>query len=60
MTGTAPVLPPVRRFDPHCIILDDGFQHLRLKRDLNILLFDSSRGIRERTPPPEGDIEGAP
>jgi tetraacyldisaccharide 4'-kinase len=38
-------LAAIGRFDPHCIILDDGFQHLRLKRDLNILLFDSSRGI---------------
>ncbi|MCP3676058.1 MAG: tetraacyldisaccharide 4'-kinase, partial [Deltaproteobacteria bacterium] len=38
-------LAAIRRFDPHCIILDDGFQHLRLKRDLNILLIDSSRGF---------------
>src|SRR6266540_1823111 len=28
---------------PDLFILDDGFQHLRLKRDLNILLLDSGR-----------------
>lgn len=38
-------LAAIRRFKPHCIILDDGFQHIRLKRDLNILLIDSSRGF---------------
>ncbi|MFQ5586463.1 MAG: tetraacyldisaccharide 4'-kinase [Thermodesulfobacteriota bacterium] len=38
-------LAAVRRFDPHCIILDDGFQHVQLRRDLNILLIDSSRGF---------------
>jgi tetraacyldisaccharide 4'-kinase len=27
------------------ILLDDGFQHLRLKRDLNILLINSNEGI---------------
>ncbi|SRR5579883_977376 len=27
------------------IVLDDGYQHLRLKRDLNILLVDASRSI---------------
>lgn len=26
-----------------CLILDDGFQHLRLKRDLNILVVDSKK-----------------
>lgn len=26
-----------------CFVLDDGFQHLRLHRDLNLLLMDSSR-----------------
>lgn len=28
---------------PDIFLLDDGFQHLRLQRDLNILLLDSSR-----------------
>lgn len=28
------------RFRPDLLLLDDGFQHIRLKRDLNILLLD--------------------
>ncbi len=31
----------VAHFRPHVIVLDDAFQHLRLQRDLNILLLDS-------------------
>ena len=27
------------------IVLDDGFQHLRLKRDLNLLLINTARGL---------------
>lgn len=30
----------VERFNPDLVILDDGFQHIRLGRDLNILLLD--------------------
>jgi tetraacyldisaccharide 4'-kinase len=30
----------VERFKPDLVILDDGFQHMRLGRDLNILLLD--------------------
>lgn len=30
----------VERFNPDLVILDDGFQHVRLGRDLNILLLD--------------------
>ena len=30
----------VSQFDPDVIVLDDAFQHLRLKRDLDLLLFD--------------------
>ncbi len=33
----------MERLAPDIFILDDGFQHLRLKRDLNILLLDSRR-----------------
>ncbi|NTV54742.1 MAG: tetraacyldisaccharide 4'-kinase, partial [Syntrophaceae bacterium] len=32
----------VGRFHPDCVILDDGFQHIRLARDLNIALIDAS------------------
>jgi tetraacyldisaccharide 4'-kinase len=31
----------MERLSPDIFILDDGFQHLRLKRDLNVLLLDS-------------------
>ncbi len=30
------------RFRPDVVILDDGFQHLSLKRDMNLLLLDAS------------------
>ncbi len=33
----------LERLEPDIFILDDGFQHLRLERDLNILLLDCSR-----------------
>ncbi|MDM8540703.1 tetraacyldisaccharide 4'-kinase [Desulfococcaceae bacterium HSG9] len=33
----------INRFSPDVIILDDGFQHLRLSRDINILLLDYAR-----------------
>ncbi len=34
------------------VILDDGYQHLKVKRDLNIVLFDSSMPLeRYKTPP---------
>ena len=31
----------VKRFQPDVIVLDDAFQHLQLKRDLNLVLLDS-------------------
>lgn len=33
----------MERLSPDLFLLDDGFQHLRLKRDLNILLLDHAR-----------------
>lgn len=33
----------IRRFGSTTLVLDDGFQHLSLKRDLNLLLMDSLR-----------------
>lgn len=33
----------MERFSPDIFILDDGFQHLRLKRDLDILLMDGKK-----------------
>ena len=35
----------VERFGARGVILDDGFQHLRLQRDLNIMLVDSAIGF---------------
>jgi tetraacyldisaccharide 4'-kinase len=29
------------RFNPHVLVMDDGFQHLRLKRDLDIVLINA-------------------
>lgn len=33
----------IKKFSPHILLLDDGFQHRKLKRDLDILLLDSNR-----------------
>jgi len=30
----------VRKFDPDILVLDDGFQHLKLQRDLDLVLLD--------------------
>ena len=32
----------IRQFDTECFVLDDGFQHLRLARDLNIVTIDAT------------------
>jgi tetraacyldisaccharide 4'-kinase len=31
----------IEKFSPHILLLDDGFQHRKLKRDLDILLLDA-------------------
>lgn len=36
-------LVALERFRPDVLLLDDGFQHIRLYRDLNILLLDATR-----------------
>lgn len=33
----------VQQFDSELVLLDDGYQHLSLKRDLNVLLIDAKR-----------------
>lgn len=35
----------VRRFSPDVVILDDGFQHRRLHRDVDLLLIDGATGF---------------
>ena len=32
----------IERFQPDLVVLDDGFQHVRLRRDLNIVLVDAA------------------
>lgn len=38
-------LMALERYNPDIFILDDGFQHLRLQRDLDILLLDATRPL---------------
>ncbi len=45
-------LVAIREFQAEILILDDGFQHLRLKRDLDLILFAASRDpFKERVFP---------
>jgi tetraacyldisaccharide 4'-kinase len=44
------------RFKPQVIILDDGFQHLALKRDLDILLLDSHHPFGNGKLFPRGEL----
>ena len=37
--------------DTNAIIIDDGFQHLKLKRDVDIVLIDASLGIKDKLVP---------
>ena len=41
---------------PGCLLLDDAFQHLALKRDLNLLLIDASQGLGNRYLMPAGPL----
>jgi len=44
----------VERFQPSAILLDDGFQHRRLHRDLDIVLLDACFPSRDQTLLPAG------
>jgi tetraacyldisaccharide 4'-kinase len=44
------------RFRPDVILMDDGFQHLRLHRDLNILLVDGEHGFGNQHLLPAGPL----
>jgi tetraacyldisaccharide 4'-kinase len=46
----------LERLDPDILILDDGFQHLRLKRDLNLLLLDCEKPFGNRRTLPAGTL----
>jgi tetraacyldisaccharide 4'-kinase len=45
-----------QRFKPDLIVLDDAFQHLRLKRDLNLLLLDARRPFGNEHLLPRGTL----
>lgn len=40
----------IRKFNPDIIILDDAFQHRRIKRDLDIVLIDAAEKIKNNFP----------
>jgi tetraacyldisaccharide 4'-kinase len=46
----------IDRLGADILILDDGFQHLALARDLNILLLDWQRPFGNRRPFPAGEL----
>ena len=46
----------IRRFPVDCLILDDGFQHLPLKRDANLLLLDGVNPFGEEQCLPGGNL----
>jgi len=46
----------MERFQPDIFILDDGFQHLSLKRDLNILLLDAKKPFGNGSVFPAGTL----
>lgn len=50
----------VDKFDPDIIVLDDGFQHMRLKRDLDLVLFDYARPFGNKRLLPAGRLREMP
>lgn len=45
-----------KRDNPDLFILDDGFQHLAIARDLNLLLIDAEHGLGSRKMLPWGEL----
>jgi tetraacyldisaccharide 4'-kinase len=50
----------MKELNPDLFILDDGFQHLRLKRDLNLLLLDARRPFADGFTLPAGFLRERP
>lgn len=50
----------IERFNPDIFILDDGFQHLTLKRDLNIVLLDAEKPLGSGRVFPAGTLREPP
>lgn len=46
----------IKQFQPDLVLLDDGFQHIRLARDLNILLLDNHRPLGNGYLLPRGSL----
>ena len=49
-------LTALKKFKADIILLDDGFQHLKLKRDLNLLLLDARTPLGNRYLLPRGTL----
>ena len=47
-------------FDPDVLVLDDGFQHLKLERDLDLVLMDYERPLGNRRLLPAGRLREDP
>ena len=50
----------LRRRNVDAFLLDDGFQHLSLRRDADILLVDAGRGLGNRLSLPFGPLRDSP
>ncbi len=50
----------VAAFRSECLILDDGFQHLRLARDLNLILLDADHPFGNGRLLPRGPLRESP
>ena len=53
-------LKAVEAFKPAVILLDDGYQHLQLKRDLNLLLMDADKPLDNGYVIPRGMLREKP
>jgi len=50
----------IRKFNPDIIVLDDAFQHLKLKRDINLVLLDAKRPFGNSYLLPRGILREMP
>jgi len=50
----------VKNFNPDVIVLDDAFQHLKLKRDINLVLLDAKRPFGISHLLPRGTLRESP
>jgi len=50
----------IEQLNPDVIVLDDAFQHVKLERDLDILLFDHDRPLGNNRMLPAGRLREAP